>query len=517
MARPIATGGGGDGAPVDLSGLANLYAGKNPPDNTLVRIEELERFNAEVVARVINHDKTLYQNSTLHDLIKTDSKAQISEKLSDAFSKDRAQSAKNGGRSSVAASIPNQLSEHASQPSFKHNLEKVLDDIEALNNTDNCLTTRIIRLEEGLAAKDAIIKEHEREIKELKMKSDIKVEIPSAPVDGKVDTGAIFQAIKALEIQLNMHKESTEADFKDVKQEIANLKVDYKEYVDNKVGELDGRLSQKIDDGLGKLGHELDRLRAEFEMHRDKDFASLENRVTALEKKLLGIIQKLNNLPSGPVGSGIDDGKLADILKRLADLENRLGALENEFSRWVKELQDMINSKPDFDQIEKMIQDRFNEIVKALTKQFADKGEMRKALKIHEKQLQNVYNVVMSRMGSGNENEEDAMFSKKPLKGLSCASCEKGLENMYGKKVEFMAWNKLPFRDPAERIARVGQGFSKMLSMLNPDQLSRYEQGSKMYNQNQKMTSSQHDPNFIGSQTNYAPDQAWVPKGGPKE
>jgi hypothetical protein len=73
------------------------------------------------------------------------------------------------------------------------------------------------------------------------------------------------------------------------------------------------------------------------------------------------------------------------------------------------------------------------------------------------------------------ENEEDAMFSKKPLGGLSCASCEKDLVNMMGKKVEFMPWNKLPFRDPAERIARVGQGFSKMLSMINPDHLSRYE------------------------------------------
>ena len=73
------------------------------------------------------------------------------------------------------------------------------------------------------------------------------------------------------------------------------------------------------------------------------------------------------------------------------------------------------------------------------------------------------------------------MFSKKPLGGLSCASCEKGLVDMYGKRVEFMPWNKLPFRDPAERIARVGQGFSKMLSMINPDQLSRYDQnGSKM-------------------------------------
>ena len=48
------------------------------------------------------------------------------------------------------------------------------------------------------------------------------------------------------------------------------------------------------------------------------------------------------------------------------------------------------------------------------------------------------------------------MFSTKPLGGLSCASCEKGLVDMHGKRVEFMPWNKLPFRDPAERIARVG-------------------------------------------------------------
>ena len=73
---------------------------------------------------------------------------------------------------------------------------------------------------------------------------------------------------------------------------------------------------------------------------------------------------------------------------------------------------------------------------------------------------------------------DDAMFSTKPLGGLSCASCEKGLVDMHGKRVEFMPWNKLPFRDPAERIARVGQGFSKMLSMINPDQLSSHVQQS---------------------------------------
>lgn len=72
--------------------------------------------------------------------------------------------------------------------------------------------------------------------------------------------------------------------------------------------------------------------------------------------------------------------------------------------------------------------------------------------------------------------EEDTMFSKQKLsRGMSCASCEKDLNNLCGKRVEFMPWGKMPFRDPADRIARVGQGFSKMLSMISPENISRYE------------------------------------------
>ncbi len=86
--------------------------------------------------------------------------------------------------------------------------------------------------------------------------------------------------------------------------------------------------------------------------------------------------------------------------------------------------------------MDQALQDRLSEIVKALTKQFADKGDTRKALKIHEKQFENLYNLIMEGKGK-NENEDDAMFSKKPLGGMSCASCEKGLVDMYGRRVEF--------------------------------------------------------------------------------
>ncbi len=36
-----------------------------------------------------------------------------------------------------------------------------------------------------------------------------------------------------------------------------------------------------------------------------------------------------------------------------------------------------------------------------------------------------------------NETEEDAMFTKKPLGGISCASCERGITNLEGKMAEF--------------------------------------------------------------------------------
>ena len=62
----------------------------------------------------------------------------------------------------------------------------------------------------------------------------------------------------------------------------------------------------------------------------------------------------------------------------------------------------------------------------------------------------------MSKIGGhSHENEDDAMFTKKPLGGMSCASCEKDIVNLQGRKVNFHPWNKFPFRDPSERIARV--------------------------------------------------------------
>ena len=45
-------------------------------------------------------------------------------------------------------------------------------------------------------------------------------------------------------------------------------------------------------------------------------------------------------------------------------------------------------------------------------------------------------------------------------------SCEKNIINMEGKRVDYNNWGKMPYRDPGERMLRVGHGFSKMLSAI---------------------------------------------------
>jgi hypothetical protein len=72
--------------------------------------------------------------------------------------------------------------------------------------------------------------------------------------------------------------------------------------------------------------------------------------------------------------------------------------------------------------------------------------------------------------GRGNSNDrEDAMLSKKHLGPMACASCEQNLINMQGIGAEYHNWKKMPARETSERIARYGQGFSKILSTLRED------------------------------------------------
>lgn len=79
-------------------------------------------------------------------------------------------------------------------------------------------------------------------------------------------------------------------------------------------------------------------------------------------------------------------------------------------------------------------------------------------------------------MRNGNGQMDDGMLTKKNLGPVACATCEKDLINMQGLPVDYHVWKGLPNRDTSERIARYGQGFSKILANLRGEADTQFNQ-----------------------------------------
>jgi len=100
---------------------------------------------------------------------------------------------------------------------------------------------------------------------------------------------------------------------------------------------------------------------------------------------------------------------------------------------------------------------------------FPDKEAMKKKLAAMEKNIKSLYDMIIA-MQNAKPTEESAMFTKKYVGPVNCASCEKDIVNLLGQPVDYHVWKRLPFREPSERIARYGQGFSKILTMMKPSE-----------------------------------------------
>lgn len=96
-----------------------------------------------------------------------------------------------------------------------------------------------------------------------------------------------------------------------------------------------------------------------------------------------------------------------------------------------------------------------------------DKHETKKTFKVFERQLKNIFDIIINKF----EEQEltDAMMATKPLSGWSCLSCQKSITNLAGALAEYQIQGKFPYRDPTDRLNKVGAGFSRMLSELRPE------------------------------------------------
>jgi hypothetical protein len=124
--------------------------------------------------------------------------------------------------------------------------------------------------------------------------------------------------------------------------------------------------------------------------------------------------------------------------------ENDLKNMENSFISLIEELKIFFNKK------------------------FLDKNELQKSLKTIEMQLRQIIETGTL----NNRDSENWLLAKKPMNNYVCASCETYLGELKNKSV-FLPWNRIPSRE--EKKYRMGQGFSKMLQMMNMDILKNAE------------------------------------------
>ncbi len=117
-----------------------------------------------------------------------------------------------------------------------------------------------------------------------------------------------------------------------------------------------------------------------------------------------------------------------------------------------------LNQKADAKEVNDELQnlhDRIDSLEKALSKA---KSDLKRAVRVLDDRVKKMG---ANLQDSIHPTNEDALFSRKPLEGISCASCEKGLTNMSGLPAQYYNWKRMP--PQVDRVPMVGQGFSRIL------------------------------------------------------
>ena len=123
----------------------------------------------------------------------------------------------------------------------------------------------------------------------------------------------------------------------------------------------------------------------------------------------------------------------------------------------------------DFTNTKGILNEKIEELARACNLKFADKNESLKNFKHIEEQLKKILYILKKRTDQNSEGDGNWLIAKKPIQGYSCAACESYIGELNKDVKKYVPWNRLPFRENGENLYRLGNGYSKMLQMINFD------------------------------------------------
>ena len=203
-----------------------------------------------------------------------------------------------------------------------------------------------------------------------------------------------------------------------------------------------------------------------------KDLSFFLKKIESLSATVLAMREALEAL-SGMKQENILDGaqflettSFNDYLKTYSKDKDKLERSIDELRRLFKDLAEAFSKKADGDDMknfELLITNKLEELKLMSGKKFADKIDTGKSFKYLDAQIKYIMEVFVKK----GERGDNWLLAKKPMGGHACASCEAYLGDLK-EKGDFVAWNKYPHREK-DKNYRVGNGFSRMLNMLNMD------------------------------------------------
>ena len=200
------------------------------------------------------------------------------------------------------------------------------------------------------------------------------------------------------------------------------------------------------------------------------DLIFYAKRIEVITSNMISIRSQVEDLIKKEKSKVLDLSKYLEkssFNKYLKSLQPEQIKIETNFEELRSLMNDMGNiltkkcNAEDLKFFEDIINAKLEELKLLNTKKFADKIDTNRSLKYLDSQIKHIIDVYIKKV----DKTESWLIAKKPMGGFSCASCESYIGDLRNKE-SYMPWNKYPQREKDQNY-RVGNGFSRMLNMLN--------------------------------------------------
>ena len=203
-----------------------------------------------------------------------------------------------------------------------------------------------------------------------------------------------------------------------------------------------------------------------------KDLSFFLKKIESLSATILAMKEALETLSGMKQDNILDSNQFLDVssfqeyIKKYSKDKDKLERNIDEIRRLFKDMAEAFNKKADGEDMrnfELLMNNKLEELKLMSGKKFADKIDTGKTLKYLDAQIKYLTEIFVKKT----DRNDNWLIAKKPIGGHACASCEAYLGDLKDKG-DFVAWNKYPQREK-DKNYRVGNGFSRMLNMLNID------------------------------------------------